>query len=108
MLPTVLILQVRRLLDAGELSHRAIARKVGVSRGTVAEMAHGRRADFGRDPEDRKTPGIRATTVPLRCPTCGGLVYVPCRLCEAREYRERILQFRREERQPTRGPRRAA
>ncbi|WP_428306461.1 helix-turn-helix domain-containing protein [Lacipirellula sp.] len=108
MLPTVLILEVRRLLDAGGMSHRAIARKVGVSRGTVADMAHHRRGNHGQDPEERKMPGIRARTIPVRCPDCGGLVYAPCRLCDAREYRERILQFRREESEPSRGPRRAA
>ncbi|BBO35507.1 helix-turn-helix domain-containing protein [Lacipirellula parvula] len=108
MLPTVLILEIRRLLDAGGMSHRAIARKVGVSRTTVAEMARGRRGDFGRGPEERRAPIRHATSIPVRCPTCGGLVYAPCRLCEVREHQARILQFRRELLEPPRGPRRAA
>ncbi len=86
MLPWDRIEQVRRLLAAGELSQREIARRTGVSRGTVNSVARGR-----IDPERRR----RAVDVPepfprpgrgvyVRCPECGGMVQMPCLACRIR------------------------
>jgi transcriptional regulator with XRE-family HTH domain len=110
MLPTTLILEVRRLLDLRELSQRAIARRVGVSRGVVAEMAKGLRGDYGRDLDDdssRASPK-RELTTPVRCPDCDGMVYAPCRLCRARAARAAMLAARMLLRKPVTPPRRAA
>jgi len=76
------IRDVERLLEEGGASYRAIARLTGVSRGTVAMVARGRRrADDALDvPSDAKPLGP-----PRRCPGCGGMVEMPCKLCQTRE-----------------------
>jgi hypothetical protein len=109
MLSTALIMEVRRELDRGELSHREISRRLGVSRGIIAAMAKGERGDHGRDPdqENFRSSPRRPLTSLVRCPECGGLVYAPCRLCAARACRERTLEIRRLLRERT-PPRRAA
>jgi hypothetical protein len=79
--------EVRRLLIGGELSQRDIALRVGVSRGTVQAIASGRRPDYPtgrlREPRDETVP-----SGPMRrCPTCGGMVQMPCLLCRVRRMR---------------------
>ena len=110
MLPTTLVLEIRRLLDLGELSQRAIAQQVGVSRGIVAEMASGRRGDHGVEPEQQSpiTSPNRELTIPIRCPACGGLVYAPCRLCRAQAARAATLAAWRTLREQQAPRRRAA
>ena len=109
MLSTALIMEVRRELDRGTLSHREISRRLGVSRGIIAAMAKGERGDHGRSPDNenfRKSPR-RPLTRPVRCPECGGLVFAPCRQCAAQACMERTLEVRRILREFT-PPRRAA
>jgi transcriptional regulator with XRE-family HTH domain len=110
MLPTTLVLEIRRLLDRGDLSQRAIAQQLGVSRGLVAEMADGRRGDHGRGAEQdqKRTSPYRELTIPTRCPTCGGMVYAPCRLCRARVVRAATLAAWRQLHEGQAPPRRAA
>jgi hypothetical protein len=83
---------------------------VGVSRGLVAEMARGRRGNHGRDAEQdqRRTSPYRELTIPTRCPTCGGMVYAPCRLCRARVVRTATLAASRMLHEQKASPRRAA
>ena len=80
--------QIKRLLDEGSLSQRSIARQVGVSRGTVHSIARGKRPDYNarrREKEDE----IAAPSGPWgRCPTCGGMVQMPCLACRVRALRE--------------------
>lgn len=83
MISPVQVDEIRRLLAAGTHSLRKIARRTGVSRGTVAAIAHGRRRDRipKGDPEDlgEEPPG------PVqRCPQCGALAQSPCRACRVR------------------------
>ena len=86
MLSVTQVLEIRRLIDEDELSQREIAEEVGVSRGSVAAIANGRRGVHGR--EQRTKIGIREPTRSFasRCPGCGGLVYKPCRLCRLRAH----------------------
>jgi hypothetical protein len=91
MLSHATVREIVRLLDAAELSQRAIARRLRVSRGIVWRVAH-RLRPIGYDDGTPRKP-------PVRCPTCGGLVYLPCVLCRARE--------RQQQRRATK-PRRAA
>lgn len=97
MLPVDRIQEVRRLLSQPELSQRTIARMTGVSRATIGAVASGRRPDYQprprSDEEDDRPQGP-----PQRCRGCGGLVYMPCRLCRVRaikaEERELALKER--------------
>lgn len=86
MLSRALVFEVRRLLVAGELSQRQIARQTGVSRGMVHAIANGRRtARFAEEKRpDDPTPDI--LSLPERCPVCGYRVYLPCQICRARRY----------------------
>ena len=109
MLPTATIMEIRRLLERGDLSFREIARRLRVSRGIIAAMAKGQRGNYGRDADadpQRSSPRLDVGS-PVRCSECGGLVYPPCRLCTARAVQERRLLFRRVEIDSTR-PQRAA
>ncbi len=78
--------EVRRLLADGKLSNRKIAGLTGVSRGTVAAIADGKRSDYeALQRARRETELPEPTGPPQRCPGCGGLVYMPCRLCHLRK-----------------------
>ncbi len=89
MLPLDKIKEVRRLLDDGGHSHRAIARRVGVSRGTVAAVASGARGMYGREPGQQHVGADGLSYLPERCAGCGGLVRKPCLLCRARAHAKR-------------------
>lgn len=78
--------EVRRLLAEKKQSQRAIARLTEVSRGTVGRIARGETLRC-EDPARRKRQGADFPSGPLRrCPTCGGRVYMPCRLCRVRDH----------------------
>jgi len=83
MLSPHLMTEVRRLLAQGNLSQRQIARAVGVNRKTVADVAAWKRPQYAAraEPEDAPEPA----GPPVRCPGCGGKVYLPCQLCRARQ-----------------------
>jgi hypothetical protein len=86
MLPTALVHEIDRLLKRGELSHRKIAARLGVSRGIVSAIANGRRGLYGKDPPDESRRSITPTSPAARCRRCGYRVYGPCLICEARKY----------------------
>lgn len=88
MLPLSKVLEIKRLLDSGEFSRRAVAKKVGVSRGTVNAIASGDRGVYGREQTSADEPDE-----PQRCPECGDLVQLPCVACQARAYRRRRLKW---------------
>jgi hypothetical protein len=79
MIPPSVVKRIRRLLAEGRLSGREIARLTGVSRGSVTSIARGKR----REPPP--APAKEVSAGPLtRCPGCGGMVHMPCRLCRLR------------------------
>ncbi len=88
MIAPTTVIQIRQLLNEGAMSQRAIAYRTGVSRGTVQAIASGGRVEqpdrHPADLYDALTPSGR----PRRCPTCGGLVQMPCLLCHVRRMRE--------------------
>ena len=90
--------EIKRLLAEGKYSQRRIARLIGVSRGTVGAIASGKRRDYERSPRDGETGLERPVGPPQRCPGCGGLVYLPCRLCRVRK----LIAERRVARPPVR------
>jgi hypothetical protein len=69
MLPAQTVRRARRLLAAGDLSHRAIARRLHISRAIVADIARGDRNDDGSD------------KIIQRCPRCGEMAEAPCKKC---------------------------
>ena len=82
MLAPRLVEQVQRLLDEDRLSQRKIARSVGVSRGTVAAIAAGKRPGYDAMHRARQSQTSLPPAGPLeRCPGCGGMVFMPCLLC---------------------------
>ena len=87
MISNEMVEEVRRLLAEDKLSHRKIARLLRISRGTVGAIAMGRRPDYEAlraNADDVSLPPGPAS----RCPTCGGKVYLPCRLCRVRRLAE--------------------
>lgn len=87
--------RIRRMLDQGELSQRGIARRLGVSRGTVNAIALSRRPDYEalwrREADEIPAP----SGPPRRCPGCGALVLMPCVACAVRAVQDRRRQERR-------------
>ncbi len=83
MLALQVVDEIQRMLAEGRWSQRKIARRVGVSRGTVNAIARGKRPDHGarRQGED---DGVAWEGPPARCPICGGLVRMPCLACRIR------------------------
>lgn len=89
--------EIRGLLTAGNYSQRTIARRLGVSRGTVQAVARGKRILYG----NRLRSSGRDIIAPLkqmagtgfyppdgmhvRCPGCGGKVQMPCLACYLRK-----------------------
>lgn len=108
MLKQCVIDEIKALLAANELSQREIARRTGISRGTINAIANSRRAIRGPRPvEDEPAPWFRGPII--RCRGCGGRVYAPCRLCLVRDFKakeRRDVNQRREARElnPTRQP----
>lgn len=84
MIPQEKLEEICTLLAEGKLSQRAIARRVGVSRNTVAAIVHNRRPCYRRALEaaSRGTPeGLRRKG---RCPSCRAMVLLPCLACVVR------------------------
>ena len=84
MLAPSMVKEICRLLAEGNFSQRQIARLTGVSRGTIGAIASGKRPDYelrSRTEDEFE----RLAGPPRRCPTCGGMVYMPCRLCALRK-----------------------
>ncbi len=90
MLPLEKIVEVQRMLDAGDLSNRAIAKLARVSRQTVDHLAAGRRGLVGRL-DSEETEAARPSS---RCPTCGGRVIEPCIYCRTIAY---LVELRNEQ-----------
>jgi transcriptional regulator with XRE-family HTH domain len=87
MIPPSVVQEIRRLLAEGRLSYRRIAKLAGVSRGSVSLIASGKRPDY--KPREEPAADVPAGP-PERCPTCGALVYMPCRLCRLRAFLTRL------------------
>lgn len=82
--------EVERLLVEGQLSQRKIAQAIGVSRATVSAIASGTRPDYAARVRARAEADEFQPLGPIeRCPSCGGRVYMPCRLCRVRKMKAR-------------------
>lgn len=93
MIAAVVVAKIRGLLAEGTLSQRTIARQLGVSRGTVGVIARGKRPNYA-DRVDRASVAVVAPAdPPQRCPGCGGMVWMPCRLCRIRAAKQNRRLF---------------
>ncbi len=81
--------RIREMLREGTHPQRKIARLTGVSRGTVGAIALGRRPDYPAKPRSGADDSSPFTGPLQRCPGCGGMVFMPCRMCQARSIKER-------------------
>lgn len=81
MLTSEKVAAVKALLARRDMSYRAIAARVGVSKGTVASIDRGARAAIRPYRKQDLPAKSGEATEPSRCPTCGCKVYMPCRLC---------------------------
>jgi hypothetical protein len=87
MLRQELVQRIAEMIQTGKWSLRRIARELGVARGTVAAIAHGRRRERAQRTADNED-GLPYPNGPfVRCPTCGHRVQMPCLLCRLRSWR---------------------
>lgn len=97
------IKEAEQLLAEGKLSHRKIAATIGISRSTIGAIAAGRRPDYEARQRAREEEAARPLGPPARCAQCGGMVYMPCRLCRVRQLkageRQRLRTLRRQSRE---------
>ena len=89
MLNQELIAEIHSMLGAKNYSQRAIARRLGVSRGAVQAVARVKcqlYAPLLRAPgeEVQPPPGLHR-----RCPGCSGKVQMPCLACYLRKRRRK-------------------
>ena len=84
MIATSIVQEIRRLLVEEQWSQRKVSRITGISRGTVGRIANGQRPDYLENRRNREEEWPEISGPPERCPTCGGRVYMPCRLCSVR------------------------
>ena len=81
--------EIRNLIDKGKLSQREIARRLGVSRGTVNAIALGRRPDQSTRRRQHSSGFIPPAGIPKRCPICRCKVQMPCLACQVRAMKRR-------------------
>lgn len=102
MIATSVVHEIRRLLQEGHVSQRQIARKIGVSRGTVNAIARGKRPSHAAKGQHEENGFTAPSGLPVRCPGCGCRVQMPCLLCyiresnESRESRQRVSWARQD------------
>ena len=89
MIASAVVDEIQRLLDTGSLSQRKIARRIGVSRGTVNAIALGKRPARRPRSRDERDEFVPPSGPLVRCPICGGLVQAPCLACRVRAKMER-------------------
>lgn len=75
--------KVQELLVLGGLSQRQIAKRTGISRATIGEIAKGRRLPIQRTPAHNVKPPLFSGPT-TRCKTCGAKVRMPCFTCGLR------------------------
>jgi len=89
MIASDIVSEIHDLLAMGQVSQREIARRLGISRGTVNAIALGRRADYSTRRRQDPSGFVPPAGVPARCPTCGGKVQMPCLACQVRAIKRR-------------------
>ncbi|MGA2067940.1 MAG: hypothetical protein ABSG86_23425 [Thermoguttaceae bacterium] len=87
MIPAWKVEAIQTLLAEGRMTQRAIAKQVRVWRGAVADIAHGTRPAHRGADRETAPDALWCEGPPERCPSCGGLVNMPCLACRTRAER---------------------
>jgi len=85
MIAPEVVAEIRRMLIEGIVSQREMAKRTGVSRGTIGAVASGQRPDYDAARKPNEDSWETSSDPPERCATCGGMVYMPCLLCRLRK-----------------------
>jgi hypothetical protein len=85
MIEAAKIKEAERLLAEGVWSQRKIAKMVGISRAVVGSIAAGTRPDYDARRQARHEEEHEPLGPVGRCPGCGMMMHMPCRLCKVRE-----------------------
>jgi len=86
-------------LAEGQLSQRQIAGRLGISRGSVASIASGKRPDYEARRAEREPESVDVGP-PIRCPGCGHMQFMPCRVCRDRAALWAALDVQKAARRP--------
>lgn len=81
------------MLNTAGFPRNEIAEKLHLSRETIRRVLRGEwRPEFTVE-KAPKVFAVRKTqsSTPARCPTCGGKVHLPCRVCKMREQGVRVV-----------------
>jgi hypothetical protein len=91
MLAQYMVDRVRKLLAEKKLSRRTVSKRTGASRGSIANIAGEIRRDGFSPPDEREQSDDSPIPLapPEHCPTCGKLVYPPCRACKLKKHLQR-------------------
>jgi predicted XRE-type DNA-binding protein len=81
--------EIRSLLADGALSQRAIAVRLGVSRGTVCAIAQGKRRHYPQRQLQKDMQFVSPAGRPVRCAGCGSLVQMPCLACYIHQWKRK-------------------
>ncbi|MGD9127376.1 MAG: helix-turn-helix transcriptional regulator [Planctomycetia bacterium] len=92
MIANATVKKVVELLEEGQLSQRQIAKKTGISRGSVGAIARGTRSASDNESHEEEMLIIPPSGAPTRCHSCGRLVQQPCLACQIRAMREKREQ----------------
>jgi predicted XRE-type DNA-binding protein len=80
MLENATIRKILHLIEQKTMSQRQIAKRLGVSRGTVQAVAHGKRTEH--TPAVKVATWVAPTGKPKRCRICGSYAKTPCLACQ--------------------------
>jgi len=76
------IRKILLLVKQGKMSQRQIAKRLGVSRGTVQAVAYGRRSEHVPAAMKTVATWVVPSGKPRRCYKCGSWVKMPCLACQ--------------------------
>jgi len=82
MIKNDIIRKILHLVKQGKMSQRQIAKRLGVSRGTVQAVAHGKRLEHIPVAMNAAATWVVPSGKPKRCPDCGSWVKMPCLACQ--------------------------
>ena len=96
MIKNDIIRKILYLVKQEKMSQRQIAKRLGVSRGTVQAVAHGRRSEHISSAMKAVATWIVPSGKPKRCHKCGSWVKIPCLACQLANFGHQASNFLKE------------